>query len=262
MLAEAAKAGSVTEIRLFDNASTDGMPARVAAIFAGDSRFGARHSPTNLGFGAACNAAAATCSADWLLFLNPDCRVSADTLDTLLARAAKAERPGVIGVTTTDPQGQVERAVTRLLPTCTRLLFGPKSGTLDRRQSWCPVEAGSGALMLIRRDLFTRIGGFDPGYFLHAEDLDLMARTRAAGATNALAADLTAIHVQGSSSRARPVFVSWHKHRSMIRFLRQHPRHLGDRLLWPVVALGILAHGGLEALKLALRPASGDRTGV
>lgn len=262
MLAETVQATSVTQFVVYDNASADGIPAEVARRFGQDPRYVGLASPRNLGFGAACNAAAAQSSGDWLLFLNPDCRVSASTLDTLVARAGATDHPGVIGVTTLDPEGRVERAVSRLLPTCSRLLFGPRRTKLDRQRPWCPVEAGSGALMLVRRDLFERIGGFDPGFFLHAEDLDLMARARAAGAMNALAADLTAVHVQGGSSRARPAFVSWHKHRSLIRFLRLHPRHFGDRLLWPLLALAILAHAAYESLKLGLRPDSRRHIGV
>ena len=65
------------------------------------------------------------------------------------------------------------------------------------------------------------MGGFDPGYRLHAEDLDLCRRARLAGAVVACANDVGAVHVRGVSSRPRPLFVEWHKHRGFWRYYRK-----------------------------------------
>ena len=238
---------------MIDNHSEDGIPEQVARKFAADPRFHFEKLAHNTGFGAACNRAAAACTAPWLLFLNPDCRLGADTLDTLLDRACGAKAPGVIGIQTMSPGGKVERAVHRLMPSTTRMLLRQRNAQIDLQKPWQEVEAGSGALMLVPRALFKSIGGFDTGFFLHAEDLDLMARARAAGAHNALAVDLVAVHEQGTSSRKRPWFVSWHKHRSMIRFLFKHPRHFGDRLLWPVMAFALLCHALYDAMRISLK---------
>ena len=70
------------------------------------------------------------------------------------------------------------------------------------------VEAVSGALMLMRRWIFERMGGFDEGYFLHCEDLDLCRRVRDNGYQVLLAGDVRVLHGKGGSSRHRPVFVS------------------------------------------------------
>jgi GT2 family glycosyltransferase len=75
--------------------------------------------------------------------------------------------------------------------------------------------------MLMPRRLFDRLGGFDEGYRLHAEDLDLCRRARMAGATVAVANDIRVLHVRGVSSRARPLFVEWHKHRGLWRYFRK-----------------------------------------
>jgi GT2 family glycosyltransferase len=75
--------------------------------------------------------------------------------------------------------------------------------------------------MVLPRPLFARIGGFDAGYRLHAEDLDLCRRARAAGAAVAVANDVVVLHVRGVSSRARPMFVEWHKHRGLWRYFRK-----------------------------------------
>src|SRR3546814_18218189 len=83
------------------------------------------------------------------------------------------------------------------------------------------VEAVSGALMLLPRALFDRIGGFDEGYRLHVEDLDLCRRAREARAAVAVANHVRVVHVRGVSSRSRPGFSAWHKHRGMWRYFRQ-----------------------------------------
>jgi GT2 family glycosyltransferase len=75
--------------------------------------------------------------------------------------------------------------------------------------------------MLLPRALFAGIGGFDQGYRLHAEDLDLCRRVRLAGASVAVANEVEVLHVRGVSSRRRPLFVEWHKHRGLWRYFRK-----------------------------------------
>ena len=95
------------------------------------------------------------------------------------------------------------------------------SVAMDVVQALQPVDAVSGALMLMPRSLFAGIGGFDEGYRLHAEDLDLCRRARQAGARVAVANDVPVLHVRGVSSRSRPLFVEWHKHRGLWRYYRK-----------------------------------------
>ena len=97
--------------------------------------------------------------------------------------------------------------------------------TMDPAQPLQEVDAVSGALLMVPRALFTRIAGFDEGYRLHAEDLDLCRRARGAGATVAVANDVSVVHVRGVSSRSRPLFVEWHKHRGLWRYFRKFESH-------------------------------------
>ena len=104
------------------------------------------------------------------------------------------------------------------------------------------VDAISGALMLMPRRLFDRLQGFDEAYRLHAEDLDLCRRARAAGATVAVANDIRVLHVRGVSSRARPVFVEWHKHRGLWRYFRKFESSQRNALTRIGVWCAIWAH--------------------
>src|SRR5690606_7412548 len=112
----------------------------------------------------------------------------------------------------------------------------------DDAQPLQRVEAVSGALMLLPRALFERIGGFDEGYRLHVEDLDLCRRAREAGATVAVANDVRVVHVRGVSSRSRPGFSEWHKHRGMWRYFSKFEAPARNILVRAGVWLAIWLH--------------------
>ena len=79
-------------------------------------------------------------------------------------------------------------------------------------------DAISGALMLVRRDAFQAARGFDEGYFMHAEDLDLCRRIRELGFEVWCDPAVRVVHVKGVSSRRRPLRVELAKHRGLLRY--------------------------------------------
>jgi GT2 family glycosyltransferase len=240
-------AGDAIEVIVVDNASTDREPERVAAAHASDSRFKLLRNGRNLGFGTACNRGAAVAHGDSLLFLNPDCVVGQGTIEALGRISASDPSLGLLGVDVLTPDGKSARGNRRRDPTLRRALMSmsglarfsnrcaalagveieasesrASSNTLGGDPAVEHVDAVSGACLYVPRCVFDAIGGFDESYFLHVEDLDLCRRVRLAGFGVAIAPALHAVHMQGTSSRHRPVFVSWHKHRSMWRYYRSH----------------------------------------
>jgi GT2 family glycosyltransferase len=111
------------------------------------------------------------------------------------------------------------------------------------------VDAVSGALMLLPRALFARIGGFDGGYRLHAEDLDLCRRARAAGSTVAVAKDVRVFDVRGVSTRARQMFIELHKHRGLWRYFRKFEAPRRSLLVRASVFIAIFARFPLAVLR-------------
>ena len=93
----------------------------------------------------------------------------------------------------------------------------------------------------------TALGGFDEGYFLHCEDLDLCRRARDAGLAVLYVPTLSVRHEQGSSSFRRPLFVSRHKHRGMWRYFRKFDPAARNPVLKGLVCCGIWAHFALLA---------------
>ncbi|MEG3789849.1 glycosyltransferase family 2 protein [Lysobacter sp. CCNWLW3] len=224
-------AQGVSAIRVVDNHSSDGTLDIVQRHAAGDARVRFIDNPDNPGFGVGCNQGVddlGDAPAGWLAFVNPDCLLEADALARLRALATPLG-DALLGADLVDDEGVRDGAARRNDPDFAGMLAGalrraPAAAlnlAPDDSQALQRVQAVSGALMLMPRALFARIGGFDPGYRLHAEDLDLCRRAREAGATVAVANGVRVLHVRGVSSRSRPLFVEWHKHRGLWRYFRK-----------------------------------------
>jgi GT2 family glycosyltransferase len=237
------------ELILIDNASADGVPQAIARAREHEARLRVVYNRANLGFGPAVNRAAAQARGEALLVLNPDCMIDEASLQRLLDVLAGDPRAGLVGAVVCDARGVPDPASYRRDPLLRRALvdlFGGKGegvnigGAMPERL--VEVEAVSGALMLLPRTVFERIGGFDEGYFLHCEDLDLCRRVRDAGRRVLLAGDVRVLHGKGGSSRHRPVFVSRYKHRGMWRWFRKFDPAARNPLVAAAVWLGIWAH--------------------
>lgn len=228
-LARLLAARGVSQVRVVDNGSRDETLAIVQRHAAADPRVHFIANPDNPGFAVACNQGARDSDAPWLAFVNPDCLVEPDALARLLAYAHEIDGDTLLGADLVDEVGVRDGAARRNDPDFGAMLRGPlrvRGGRpldvqADDARPLQRVEAISGALMLLPRALFDRIGGFDEGYRLHVEDLDLCRRAREAGAMVAVANDVRVVHVRGVSSRSRPGFSEWHKHRGMWRYFRK-----------------------------------------
>ena len=251
-------AHGVEQIRGVDNASTAATLAIVQRHALHDGRVRFIANPDNPGFAVGCNQGARDAHAPWLAFVNPDLMVEADTLSRLRAHATGSAGEVLLGVDLVDEAGVRDTAARRRDPVFAQMLRAPGRASKlgvppDDTLVLQPVGAVSGALMLLPRPLFDRLDGLDEGYRLHAEDMDLCRRAREAGAVVAVANDIRVLHIRGVSSRARPVFVEWHKHRGLWRYFRKFeaaqcglPTQLG-------VFAAIWLHFGAVLARVALR---------
>jgi GT2 family glycosyltransferase len=243
---DALAAAGVGEIVVVDNASTDGaceaLPTAIRNV-----PIRVLRQASNLGFGAAVNLAAGEARGDWLAIVNPDCFVAPDTFIRLLETAARCPDVGILGADVRDARGRPEPAARRRDPSLARILAerllparwrGDRGVTMPqgREGSIHVVDAVSGALMLLPRAVFESLGGFDPAYRLHAEDLDLCRRVRLAGHRVIVAEGVVVTHLKGTSSARRPFFVAWHKHRGLMRYLGRYGGS-GRRLAQALVAI-------------------------
>ncbi|MBU6199719.1 MAG: glycosyltransferase family 2 protein [Xanthomonadaceae bacterium] len=248
---------AAVEVIVSDNDSRDGSIESLAACWQGDARLRILRNGRNLGFGAGCNRGAAQARGDALLFLNPDCRIEADSIARL--HGCMAMDIGLLGAAILAADGTPEPASRRRDPFLRRSVMS-MSGLARFARRWpalagvdiAPdgsavqtVDAVSGATMLLTRAVFAAVGGFDEGYFLHGEDLDLCRRVRDAGWRVACANAVRIVHAKGTSSRARPFFVAYHKHRGMWRWFRKFDPAARNPLLRALVFCGLCAHYAL-----------------
>lgn len=251
------QAQDIAEIRVIDNGSLDGTLDIVQRHASHDPRVRFVGNPDNPGFAAANNQGVADSHSPWLAFINPDLMIEPDTL-TELRSHGEVLGDCLLGVEQVDEHGHADEAVRRRDPDFLLMLRSPGKGSKlavprDPHQAVQPVPALSGALLMMPRTLFERIGGWDAGYRLHAEDLDLCRRAREAGAVVAIANDLQVTHVRGVSSRSRPFFVEWHKHRGLWRYFQKFEAKQRSLPVRVAVWAAIWAHAAMLVPRLLRR---------
>jgi N-acetylglucosaminyl-diphospho-decaprenol L-rhamnosyltransferase len=192
-------------------------------------------SPTNLGFAAATNLGAVRGEAPYLLALNPDTAVTAGALDTVLATMRAHPEAAMVGARLVREDGSLDHASKRSFPTPVSALghftgVGRRPGARGRLAAYRapdvesgPVDAVNGAFMLIRRQAFEQLGGFDDGYWMYMEDLDLSYRLARAGWLSFYEPSAVVSHVKGGTVGGdRSPRLEYHFHRGMYRFYRAH----------------------------------------
>jgi hypothetical protein len=209
-------------------------------------------SPENLGFAAATNLGARRGQAAYLLALNPDTAVTEGALDAVISVLESHSDVAVVGPRLLRPDGTFDHAARRSFPTPLSALghfsgVGRRAGASGRLAAYRapevesgPVDAVNGAFMLMRRSAFDAAGGFDEGYWMYMEDLDLSYRLAQQGWSSWYEPSATVRHVKGGTvGGPRPVRLNWHFHRGMYRFYRSHYAPERSRALNALVYLGI-----------------------
>jgi N-acetylglucosaminyl-diphospho-decaprenol L-rhamnosyltransferase len=247
------------EVVVVDNASTDAS----VEIARG---YGAKvlENHTNQGLSRAINTGVAVTGAPWLLIANPDTWLSPGSLRRLLATATSDPRIGCVGPHLANPDGSdyptgrrfpsmllgaVHAAVAPLWPDNPATRWYHMAG-VDRSRP-LDVDWVSGACMLIRRQAFEQIGGFDPGYFMYFEEMDACLRLHRAGWRIVFDPLAEVKHVVGGSTRSAPYRKVVHHHASAFRFYCR--RYAGDpRLVLAPLVAAFLALRGVFSLARAV----------
>ncbi|MDT4907851.1 MAG: N-acetylglucosaminyl-diphospho-decaprenol L-rhamnosyltransferase [Pseudonocardiales bacterium] len=235
------------DVVLADNGSTDGSVQEMA------KRPEVRLVETggNVGYGRAANAGVRETTAEFVVVANPDIEWEPGSLDQLLAAARRWPQGASFGPLIHTPEGEIYPSA-RSLPSLGRgighALFGwwwPSNPwtAAYRVEKRAPVErtAGwlSGSCLLLRRDAFDEVGGFDPGYFMYFEDLDLGDRLGAAGWHNVYVPSAVVCHTGGHATSRDPARMAAEHHRSAWRYLSR--RYAG----WRWLPLRLALHAGL-----------------
>lgn len=188
---------------------------------------------TNVGYGAAANRGAAGARAPWLVVANSDIEWSPGSLDRLVAAGDEQPSAGALGPMLLNTDGTMypsARALPSLRQGAGHALFArvwpgnPWTRQYHSRQESAGGylrDAGwlSGACLLLRREAFEQVGGFDESYFMFFEDVDLGERLGQAGWENLYVPDVQVTHVGGTSWRERPAPMIRAHHASARQYL-------------------------------------------
>ena len=197
-----------SEVIVVDNDSADGMIDSFSEEY---RSFRFIRNEKNGGFANGCNIGARESSGNYLLFLNPDTIAGENAVDLLLERAKGTSGDFIISCRQKDENGGESiawgsflapgkltgpgRALSRFLKA---KLFSSKS--IVKENPFHP-DWVSGSVIMIRRDFFEKLGGFDEDFWMYFEDMDLCFRAREMGGDILYFTDITIEHKHGGSSR-------------------------------------------------------------
>jgi N-acetylglucosaminyl-diphospho-decaprenol L-rhamnosyltransferase len=240
----AASSGPVA-VTVVDNGSTDGSVER-AQMHGGVEVLEAGR---NLGYGGAANLGVPRTGEDWVLVVNPDIAFEPGAIDALLATAKRWPRAGALGPRIHTADGMLYPSA-RELPSLGRGIGHAAFGWVwpanpwtaaYRREKGTPVEGVtgwlSGACLLLRREAFEQVHGFDEAYFMYFEDTDLCRRLAEAGWDVVYAPSATVVHHGGHATKRDLDAMSKAHHDSAYRYLSG--RYAGPR--WAPVRSGLRA---------------------
>jgi GT2 family glycosyltransferase len=207
----------------------------------------------NRGFGAGMNAAARLARGSFLLVMNPDTIAAAGLAGTLAAWLDAHPDVGIVGPLVRTGDGRIE-ASARRFPGWSTVMGGRRSwftrvwpGNPAARRNLLtgpavatPVDVDwvSGACLMIRRDVYEALGGFDEGFFMYWEDADLCLRARQDGWRVSYHPGAAVTHIGGRASKQRSRESAIAFHRSVYRYYLKHGGR-ARRLAAPFVYLAL-----------------------
>jgi len=239
----------VAELIVVENGDATAARATLRAQGLGDTPLLA--TGRNVGYGAGANRGLATIERGrYVLVCNPDLVVHPGAVDALASALDAHPRWAIVGPRILTPEG-VAYPSARLFPApwvaAGHALLGPlfpenpftrRYRTPELQDQASEVDWVSGACFLARRSALEEIGGFDEGYFMFAEDMDLCWRASRAGWRVGFEAAALVTHQEGVSRRGHPYKMALAHHRSALRFAsRTTPG--SRRALLPFAALGL-----------------------
>lgn len=243
----------VDEFVIVDNGSRPAEARRLQGLAERDGRVRLITGHGNVGFARGANMGAKAARGDLLVFLNPDAFLQPGCLDELAREIEGRPVPCIVGgrilnADRTEQRGARRGDITPMsalmsLSRLSRKMPGWRRFEVHWEDEAAPDDVAavptiSGACFCMRREDFEAVGGFDEGYFLHVEDVDLCWRVRQQGGIVLFHPRAEVVHL-GHTSLASPLKVEFHKGVGLARYFRKRAGTFSQRvaawLLSPVV---------------------------
>lgn len=250
---------AVDEFVVVDNGSSPEETAVLDAAAAGDPRMQVLRGHGNVGFARGCNLGASASRGRVLVILNPDAFLQPGCIKALVRALEGRPSPCLVGARVMSTDGKEQRGARRgeVTPVSTLLSLtqlarcAPGLGRFEiHREAEAlpdgpvPMPTISGACFAMTRGDFAAVGGFDEGYFLHVEDIDLCWRVRGSGGVVLFEPAAQVIHL-GSTSHKAPIVVEYWKGLGLARYFRKRAeggwRHVMAYLLSPLIIAASVA---------------------
>ena len=259
------------EIVVVDNASPEGGVDRLIRRF---PRVNLLRSERNRGFAGANNLGVRQSTGKYILLLNPDTKLIGPSITIMLNELKRLQDAGIVGCKLLNTDLSVSTSSIQKFPTimnqilsvewfrlrfpsCTLWNIGP---LFSASCGPTKVDVIPGACMLLKRDVFERVGLLDEGFFMYAEDIDLNYRVKKLGFSSYYVGGAQIVHHGGRSSSRQETSL-WSTvmtFRAMLRFYRKSRGRVYETEYR--VAIGIAAFVRLIALAMMLP--FGDRVRI
>lgn len=258
------------EVILVDNASTDGTVDAIRLQFPDVIILA---SPANLGFGRANNLALEKATGDYYLLLNSDAFPRYGAIPKLIEHLKAHPKAGVAGPRLLNKDGTLQISCYRF-PTplycwlenlgITKLVsllgftYDYRQWPHDRQRS---VEFAIGACLLVRKDVYKQIGGFDERFFMYQEEADWELRIRRAGWQIHFCPRAEVVHFGGATGQSAPERVSGYFFESLDKFVLKHHGSVGAIATRAAMLLGSSARAFFWAVRSVTSLNSGYAAG-
>lgn len=235
--------GVSADIIVIDNNSSDGSIQSLLLVY---PQIKCVINKKNRGFSKACNQGAALSNSQYIAFVNPDCFFNQPVLAYLVNQLFEKPDFAIASCCIRNPDGTEQLGSRRYLPTffkvigtytrldkiplLKKIFTGVNAIDQPLPRLWCCVEAVSGAFFVINRAVFDSIDGFDEGYPLHFEDLDLFERVKLAGYSIGFEPSLSVCHHKGWSSSDYQNIAKWKK-KGLVRFFQKNRFALSAKVI-------------------------------
>jgi hypothetical protein len=257
----------VDQLVIVDNGSTGPEGAYLQALAKRDKRVMLKTGHGNVGFARGANLGARTAIGDILVFLNPDAFLQPRCVAELVREIEGRPVPCIVGgrvlnTDLTEQRGGRRGEITLMNALMSLSRLAGKTTAWRRYEvHWedetVPDQAAavptiSGACFCMRREDFDAVNGFDEGYFLHVEDVDLCWRVREMGGRVLFHPKAEVIHL-GHTSLTSPLRVEFHKGVGLARYFRKRAVKVSERLIaWalsPLIVCTAIARPVMWRLK-------------
>jgi GT2 family glycosyltransferase len=258
----------IFEVILVDNGNPVPTRNRLWNTAKNENRFRLLQGHGNVGFGRGCNYGAKIAKGDYLLFLNPDAVIEKGAAMKLVRCGEKLKCPWIVGGHLQTIDGREQRGSRRneLTPLSALISFTPvhkftKLQSIHLENNPLPdipsaVPIVSGACMMMDRESFGELGGFDESYFLHVEDIDICRRARSSGGQVFTVPNARTMHY-GSTSQVRIQKVEYEKFKGFVRYFWNYSQKWWAKLALicatPFMFLAIMGRAWWIALRSVWR---------